>query len=144
MDVEIKVAPGEFFDRLCILGLKSARATGAQADVLNGQHRALQELRRAQFPPSPELDRLVDALADCNRKLWDLESRVRAFTRPLDPRHATDFANLAHAIFALNEDRAQLKQQIDCCFQDGSGEAKIYDAADQSSGCPTAPQDRSA
>lgn len=147
----IKVTPGEWFDRVTILEIKSHKFRGAKQDAVLSQladlrgdsgGEALQLRRRKESP----LKRLVAQLLHTNSKLWDIEDAIRALDAkvfPLALRNAVvephpgegpeladevqAYLELARSVYVTNDERSRLKREIDEFFEVQS-EVKEYAA----------------
>jgi len=108
--MKIDITMGEAVDRLSILKLKEAFTdvdVKSQIDELSGL------VGDAMIKPCSK------KLSAINFALWQLEDMVRT--------ECNNWNIIASSIFALNEIRSQLKQEIDVDFHGGSIEGKKYD-----------------
>jgi hypothetical protein len=123
--IRIEIAPGELIDKITILEIKAERI----GDPLKRQHVAyeLQLLLRARdeaIQPSSALTALGDRLRAINEALWDIEDEIRRCERDRDfgPR----FIELARAVYHTNDQRAQLKREINDLLGSPIVEEKAY------------------
>jgi tetratricopeptide (TPR) repeat protein len=123
----VKVSWGEFLDKISILEIKAQRITSpaAVANVrLELEHlsKVLSDL--APLPTGVEEKRA--SLRATNEKLWDLEDAVRACesNQKFDAR----FVELARQIYAGNDERAKIKQEINTLMKSAFVEEKEHAA----------------
>lgn len=126
------VSPGELLDKLSILDIKLARITdpGQLANVEH-EHRALTERWQAFLTAehAPEfdydrLDALQQRLSTINQALWAVEDDLRECER----RQAFDaqFIDLARSVYRHNDQRAEVKKQINLLLGSDLIEEKSY------------------
>lgn len=126
------VSPGELLDKLTILDIKLARITdpGQLANV-NREHQALSErwqqfLSSSQAPAfDPEqVQQLQQKLSTINQALWDVEDDLRECERQqsFDGR----FIELARSVYRHNDQRADVKKQINHLLGSELVEEKSY------------------
>lgn len=122
---------GELIDRITILTIKVEKV-GDAAKRQNSARElaALAAVRERNLPhPPANLERLRAELEGINRKLWDIEDRLREHER--EGRFDGNFVALARSVYHTNDARGQLKRQIDvACGSDIIGE-KEYAAYDR-------------
>jgi len=126
------VSPGELLDKLSILDIKLARITdpGQLANVEHEQ-RVLTELWRefltvGQAPgfDHDHLDALQQKLSTINQALWTVEDDLRQCERmrEFDAR----FIDLARSVYRYNDQRAEVKKQINLLLGSDLIEEKSY------------------
>ena len=126
------VSPGELLDKLSILDIKLARITdpGQLANVEH-EHRALTERWQAFLTAeqAPEFDHdrlnaLQQRLSTINQALWTVEDDLRECER----RQAFDaqFIDLARSVYRHNDQRAEVKKQINLLLGSDLIEEKSY------------------
>jgi tetratricopeptide (TPR) repeat protein len=121
----VEVSWGELLDKISILEIKAGRMRQA-ASVANVK-RELEHLRSvlADFAPLPaDIDKERASLRVTNEALWDLEDAVR----DCEAKKSFDasFVELARKIYAFNDERAQIKKQINLLMKSGFIEEKEY------------------
>jgi tetratricopeptide (TPR) repeat protein len=125
--VTTEISPGELFDKITILKLKSERITDP-AKLVNVRI-ALEDLERtrdANLPSSPELDGILAELHAVNGRLWDVEDELRHHERRAD--FGPEFIERARSVYRENDQRAALKRQIDEMLGSRLLEEKSYTA----------------
>ena len=110
--VKVDISAGELIDKLTILQIKAERI--GDPTKLNNVQIALQHfsgIRDNALSPSDKLTRLEKRLKALNEKLWDIEDEIRNCKAAKDfgPR----FIELARSIYQTNDERANMKKQID-------------------------------
>ncbi len=110
--VKVDISAGELIDKLTILQIKAERI--GDPSKLNNVQIALRhfsEIRDNALSPSDKLTRLEKRLKALNEKLWDIEDEIRNCEAAKDfgPR----FIELARSIYQTNDERANMKKQID-------------------------------
>ena len=119
------IAAGELIDKITILEIKLERI--AHAVKVAHVRREYDQLRAAQAelaPPTPELTALAASLKAVNERLWDIEDEIRMCETEGDfgPR----FVALARSVYKTNDERADLKRQINDCLGSAIVEVKSY------------------
>lgn len=126
------VSPGELLDKLTILDIKLARITdpGQLANV-KLEHQALSErwqqfLSSGQAPAfdQDQLQALQQKLSTINQALWDVEDDLRECER--QQRFDDRFIELARSVYRHNDQRADVKKQINQLLGSALVEEKSY------------------
>lgn len=127
MTVEIKVpiSPGELIDKLTILEIKAANISdAAKLANVNVELQLLQETWRSSAYASANIDAEWKQLRDINKKLWDIEDKIRDQER--ERRFDQEFIDLARAVYFTNDERAAVKKQINTKLGSKIVEEKSY------------------
>ena len=109
--VQVKMAPGELFDKISILEIKAERMRDEQK--LQSVHRELAELQNAARHQIADVLGIVDLrqqLKHVNECLWDIEDEIRKLERDKD--FGERFIRVARSVYKNNDERAALKRQI--------------------------------
>lgn len=134
MRITIEVAPGELVDRIGILEIKLARIT--DADKLTKIKNELKALTNAayrlrdllegnrQLEIMRQLDKLTVRLKETNEHIWDIEDRIR--TLEFNQDFGQDFIETARSVYHTNDQRAELKKEINELFGSDIAEVKSY------------------
>jgi hypothetical protein len=111
MKLLVPISVGELLDKISILELKAA-AIADPAKHANVVHElgALEAVRRAEVPPLPELGPLYTELQAVNRRLWEIEDRIREHEGSGEFDGA--FIALARSVYRENDRRAAVKRRI--------------------------------
>ena len=109
--IRVEVAPGELIDKLTILEIKAERIND-EARRKNVDHElgCLSTARQAAITPSQPLQELTDQLKRVNEALWDIEDKIRRCEQRKD--FGPEFIELARSVYRSNDQRADLKRQI--------------------------------
>ena len=122
--MEIKISNGELMDRISILELKKLKMEDpANLAIVEKEFLELNKLVVDLFTKNDStLQVLYLELASINGQLWDLENLVRS-------KGGTDrtFISSSRKIFKLNEERSQIKNDINLVTGSEGFEAKEYD-----------------
>lgn len=118
----IEVSNGELVDKLTIIELKVKFIKNSeQQKNLQKEHKVLSD---AMHSLSGDFQDLYKDLAEVNGKLWKIEDDIRECEERKDFGH--EFIKLARSIYILNDQRAQLKKQINFITKSNLVEEKSY------------------
>jgi hypothetical protein len=111
VSIQIDISVGELIDKITILQIKSERII--DVEKLNNVKKELQVLR-GQWELSPyikiNLNDSVDALKNVNEKLWDIEDQIRI--KESQQQFDEEFISLARSVYFINDERAEIKRNI--------------------------------
>jgi len=129
-EILIPVSPGELIDKLTILRLKSEMITD-EAKLANVRHEMaeLQRIADAKLPQSAELTALWSRLYQINGDLWTIEDDIREFESRGDFGPA--FVALARAVYVTNDERSDVKREINLLMGSAIMEEKSYHTTDR-------------
>jgi hypothetical protein len=131
MSLLAPISWGDLIDRISILTIKVEKVSDAAKRENSAKElAALAAVRDRHMTVLPEtLDGLRADLEAVNRRLWDIEDRIREHERA--KRFDADFIALARAVYHENDTRGALKRRIDvACGSEIIGE-KEYAAYDR-------------
>ena len=129
--MKIEVSNGEIVDKLTILAIKleqikdEAKLINVQkeydvlAPIVHDMYEALSELDR------PEMKKLHKDLQDINKTLWNIEDHIRVHESKKDFDY--DFIELARSVYFTNDERADVKKQINELTGSALVEEKSYE-----------------
>ena len=123
--VKVDVAPGEFIDKITILMIKSERID--DPDKLANVRLELDILtatRASSVPGSSALNDLTAKLKQVNEALWEIEDDIRDCEAERD--FGDTFVRLARSVYRTNDERAQLKRDINVLLGSEIIEEKSY------------------
>ena len=123
--VKVDVAPGELIDKITILLIKSERMDDPDK-IANVQLELdiLQTIHESSIPRSLTLDNLTAELKRVNEALWEIEDDIRACEAERD--FGDTFVRLARSVYRTNDERAQLKRDINVLLGSQILEEKSY------------------
>jgi hypothetical protein len=125
LPILVPISPGDLFDRITILDIKSRRINDPdKLRNVHTEHAALVAVQKASIVETAYLASLVHELQAVNESLWDVEDRLRECERSQDfgPR----FIELARSVYKYNDHRAKVKRQINEALGSDLVEEKSY------------------
>jgi len=129
MPLLIPVSVGELIDKITILKIKRERIADA-AKQQNIEHELVALMHVVQQQqlgyPSGALAELGEQLSGVNLQLWRIEDAIRECERLGD--FGARFIELARAVYHRNDERAELKRQINALCGSELVEEKSYAA----------------
>lgn len=127
MLVEAPISLGELIDKITILEIKQKNIRDADK-LRNVDHElTILDAKVAQLLDESETERLQPlkaSLKSINEKLWDIEDRIRDCERESD--FGPTFIELARSVYFTNDQRAQVKKDINVAFGSELVEEKSY------------------
>lgn len=121
--MKIEVSNGEIIDKLTILQIKLERIKDEAK--LQNLRREYEELVKVTSSIISTSDPLFTSLYDINCKLWDIEDHIRDLERKKD--FGEDFIATARSVYFSNDERADIKRQINIKTSSGLTEEKSYE-----------------
>ncbi|MCD2178791.1 DUF6165 family protein [Rhizobium sp. C1] len=120
--IEVPVSWGELVDKITILEIKSERIKDVKQ--LANVTRELWLLNRKLSPVATQVLRLKLKLKEVNTALWEIEDEIRDCEREKDfgPR----FIELARSVYVTNDQRADVKREINFALSSELVEEKSY------------------
>jgi hypothetical protein len=121
----VEVSWGELLDKISILTIKQERITSPAA--IANVRRELAHLNGvvSSLPPlPPDVEERRSRLRSINEALWDVEDALRECEK--DQRFDPRFVELARKVYAFNDQRAKIKQEINVSMKSGFVEEKEY------------------
>ncbi len=118
--MQIEVSNGEIVDKFTILEIKKLLSTGAVHQNVADELSSLEEIVELFDLPQE----LLDDLRSTNKKLWELEDKLRRFES--EKRFDAEFIELARSVYRTNDHRFSLKQQINDLTNSRFREEKIH------------------
>jgi hypothetical protein len=121
MNIEISI--GEALDKLSILGIKMDKIKDEnKLDNVSKEYYMFLDLVDEDMLE----DELYDKLKYVNRRLWDIEDEIRVCEKHGD--FNLNFIRLARAVYHRNDERADIKRQINLKYNSNLIEEKHYQA----------------
>lgn len=125
MNITVEVSIGEFLDKLTILRIKSERIK--DPEKLKNINNELKIIERA-WANSPFADTDIAAklsrLKAINEALWDIEDRIRI--KEAQQKFDEEFIKLARSVYLNNDERAEVKRQLNLKLGSDLVEEKSY------------------
>ena len=125
MQVEISI--GELFDKLTILEIKIDKINDpAKLENVTKEWNALNEksMDILSIFADSVLFKKIDQLKNVNEELWWVEDSIRANEKK--QIFDKEFVELARAVYKLNDERSEIKRQINLLTKSNIIEEKSY------------------
>ena len=127
--MKIEVSNGEIIDKYTILEIKLAKISDAKK-LVNIQHEydTLTPDVNSIYADSKDknhLKKLHNDLLEVNKKLWKIEDDIRECERAND--FGQTFIDLARAVYYVNDDRSDVKKEINTYTGSDLVEEKSYE-----------------
>ena len=124
--MKIEVSNGELFDKLTILEIKLSKITDkdkldnlmTEWEYINSQTLSYYQIY------GHKLTLIVDKLDDLNNELWWIEDQIRLCEK--QKVFDIEFVELARSVYKLNDERHDLKKEIDKITNSKFSEEKSY------------------
>ena len=127
--MKIEVSNGEILDKYTILEIKLSKIKDAKK-VANIQHEyntLTPDVKNmyADVKDQSHLKKLQNDLLEVNKKLWKIEDDIRECERAND--FGKTFVDLARAVYYTNDDRSDVKKEINTFTGSDLIEEKSYE-----------------
>ena len=125
--MKIEVSNGEIIDKLTILEIKLDKITNKdQLKNITKEWEVLNDcvMTLYQIYGSSDLYSKVDKLAEINSQLWGVEDWIRDCEK--EQRFDKEFVELARSVYKLNDQRSQVKKDINILTKSSLIEEKSY------------------
>lgn len=125
VEITVPISVGELLDKIAILEIKAERIgdVSKRANILKELGLLLQ-LREGLDIREPDLIELINDLSGVNRRLWDIEDRLRELEQRAD--FGAEFVRLARSVYQENDLRAALKRRLNVVTGSALIEEKSY------------------
>lgn len=125
MAVQVPVSWGEVIDKITVLEIKSEKLQDeTKLANVRKELALLAAIRDREFPHHSQLGQLSAQLKAINAALWKIEDDIRDCERAQD--FGPVFIALARAVYVTNDDRADVKRQINTVLGSDLVEEKSY------------------
>jgi len=121
----VPISWGELIDKITILEIKEVKITSNNAlDNIRKELVFLSDITSNSKGVYDVISLLKNELKEVNLKLWQVEDEIREkeYSKEFDE----EFINLARSVYRLNDDRANLKKQINETLFSELKEEKSY------------------
>ncbi len=127
--MKIEVSNGEIIDKYTILEIKLSKITDTKK-LVNIQHEyntLTPDVKYiyAEVKEESHLKKLQQNLLEVNKKLWKIEDDIRECERASD--FGQTFIDLARAVYYVNDDRSDVKKEINTYTGSDLVEEKSYE-----------------
>ncbi len=124
-EILVPISPGELFDKITILEIKSERIVDPKK-VANVRHELglLSKVWSDSVTEDTTISDLHQLLKSINEKLWEIEDDIRDEER--HDRFGERFVELARAVYVTNDKRAQAKKDVNLHLGSAIIEEKSY------------------
>jgi hypothetical protein len=118
MKITIPVSVGELLDKISILQIKSQYTDNSFV------YKELEDLSKVAQENKVYTQDDINSLLEVNQKLWDIEDKLRLFEK----KHLfdEDFVQLARLVYTYNDQRADIKKNINQKYGSEYQEVKCY------------------
>jgi len=125
MTIKVDVSVGEFLDKVTILEIKSERIKDqAKLENVNKELTLMKEVwNKSEFAKADISDE-TDRLKKINEKIWEIEDNIRDKER--DRNFDEGFVELARSVYYSNDERANIKKELNLKLGSGLVEEKSY------------------
>ena len=123
MSVHIPVSIGELWDKYTILLIKQNKVT--DKIKLNHVNNELKYLNTFMEKYDYKDNKLFIQLKSINEKLWDVEDIIRL--KEKKKNFDDEFIELARAVYYTNDERGDIKKEINVLFNSVIHEVKNYE-----------------
>lgn len=121
--MKIEVSNGEIVDKLTIIEIKLSRIKDKKKLV--NLEREFGELNGCIHKIISPDNILYKKLYDINVKLWDIEDKIRELEKNRD--FGEEFIQTARAVYLINDERSELKKEINLSTGSDLIEEKSYE-----------------
>jgi len=126
MDLTVPVAYGELVDKLTILNIKKIKIIDSnKIEKINIELKILEEkVEVLKNLNEEDYLKLYKKLYEVNLKLWEVEDRIRE--HEINNEFNEKFIELARSVYFLNDERFEIKSEINKYFGSKIHEVKQY------------------
>lgn len=125
--IQVPVSPGEVLDKITILQIKSQRLTDPEKLAhVRFELGLLRRIWRGAVTDDAVTRSLYQQLLDLNQALWDIEDGIRDKERAAE--FDQQFIGLARSVYRTNDQRSQVKKQLNLHLGATIIEEKSYQA----------------
>ena len=121
----IEVSVGELLDKISILEIKKEKIKDiSKLKFISNEYSILKDQFEKKINTSERLENLFQKLKEINKKLWVIEDDKRDCEKKKD--FGEKFIKLSRDVHFLNDERAQIKLEINEYSSSGLKEIKEY------------------
>ena len=121
----VSISWGELFDKITILQIKYKTLNSQEASRnVEKELKLLETIYERNFMDEPQANKLKKELAQTNKKLWEIEDRIRE--KEKNKTFDSEFIQLARSVYLTNDERSAIKRRINDVFESELVEEKSY------------------
>lgn len=125
--VSTPMSIGELLDKITILEIKAVKISDeAKLKNINYELELLSETWADTQLNNGKIDELKAALKAVNQKLWHIEDQIRILEK--HQQFDDEFIELARSVYFVNDDRANIKKEINTLTGSALVEEKSYES----------------
>ena len=125
MSINVQVSIGELLDKISILIIKEKNIKDETKLSLVKNELNLLKKTIEKFESKSDLYTYIDKLVEINTKLWNIEDQIRDCERK--KTFDQNFIDLARSVYITNDQRSEIKLEINKKFDSGIIEVKSYE-----------------
>jgi hypothetical protein len=121
--MKIEISLGELVDKVSILSIKSKKVMDKDKlkNITKEYNITLKSMQQAGIYLTSKEFKALEAI---NLKLWDIEDKIRS--KEAKKEFDDEFIQLARSVYFTNDERAQIKKEINVKYGSGIIEEKEY------------------
>lgn len=127
MTIDTPISYGEAIDKLTILEIKKVNINQKNQleNILNEHSLLTANLDKLKIENKIAFENFYEELLKVNSALWKVEDRLRIFEK--DKIFNEEFISLARSVYKLNDQRYEIKKQVNNYFKSDIFEEKKYE-----------------
>ena len=126
MKINVPISLGELLDKISILEIKNEKIKDEKKlNNVSKELISLNQTLKLLDLNSKDLKPLYDKLKEINLKLWNIEDDIRILEK--EGKFEEKFIQLARNVYITNDQRFEIKNQINIFFNSDFVEEKSYE-----------------
>jgi len=126
MKINVSISLGELLDKISILEIKNEKIKDEKKlNNVSKELISLNQTLKLLDLNSKDLKPLYDKLKEINLKLWNIEDDIRILEK--EGKFEEKFIQLARNVYITNDQRFEIKNQINIFFNSDFVEEKSYE-----------------
>ena len=125
MIINIPVSLGELMDKISILKIKKKNISNKKKLIFINDELSLLEKILSKSNNDNQITIYLDKLVSINSKLWKIEDDIRYCEK--EKKFNQKFIDLARAVYITNDERSEIKLEINKFFGSKIVEIKSYE-----------------
>ena len=124
-EIFTEISAGELVDKITILEIKKNKISEKEKlNEIQKELLSLNETFKKSIPDEKLIKLQKEKLKELNIKLWDIEEGKRNFEKKKD--FGEEFIKLAREVYKFNDERAEVKSEINKILGSNIKEVKSY------------------